>query len=82
MRELNPKTTFYIDCDGKGLSWKGWKNQYNKANKNYFKSDDSDTIKGLITQIDTKQTHIKTVVIDTLNGIMIADEMRRAKEKG
>lgn len=82
MRGLDPKTTFYIDCDGKGLSWKGWKNQYNKANKNYFKSDDSETIKGLMTQIDTKQTHIKTIVIDTLNGIMIADEMRRAKEKG
>ena len=23
MRTLNPKETYYIDCDGKGLSWKG-----------------------------------------------------------
>ena len=82
MRELDQKTTFYIDCDGKGLSWKGWKTQYNKANKNYYKSDDSDAIKSLMVQISEKQTHIKTLVIDTLNGIMIADEMRRAKEKG
>lgn len=82
MRELDPKTTFYIDCDGKGLSWKGWKTQYNKANKNYYKSDDSDAIKSLMVQISEKQTHIQTLVIDTLNGIMVADEMRRAKEKG
>ena len=26
--------------------------------------------------------HIKVVVVDTINGLMVADEMRRAKEKG
>ena len=26
--------------------------------------------------------HIKVVIIDTLNGLMVADEMRRMKEKG
>ena len=35
-----------------------------------------------MVQISEKQTHIQTLVIDTLNGIMVADEMRRAKEKG
>jgi adenylate kinase family enzyme len=24
-RTLDPKTTLYIDCDRKGLSFKGWK---------------------------------------------------------
>ena len=28
MRNLDPKTTFYIDCDKKGLSWKEWRKQY------------------------------------------------------
>ena len=28
MRNLDPTTTFYIDCDKKGLSWKGWKKQW------------------------------------------------------
>ena len=28
MRNLDPKTTFYIDCDKKGLSWKGWKKNF------------------------------------------------------
>lgn len=23
MRNLDPATTYYIDCDGKGLPWKG-----------------------------------------------------------
>jgi hypothetical protein len=31
---------------------------------------------------DEKQAHIKTVVVDTINGLMVADEMRRMKEKG
>ena len=27
MRNLDPKTTYYIDCDKKGLSWRGWEKQ-------------------------------------------------------
>ena len=33
MRNLDPKTTYYIDCDKKGLSWRGWKQQYNAEAK-------------------------------------------------
>ena len=39
MRNLDPKTTLYIDCDKKGLSWKGWRSQYNSENQNYIKTD-------------------------------------------
>ena len=81
LEHLDPKLTFYIDADGKGLSWKGWRNQYNKANKNYFVCDDSNSIYSLMQQINDKQKQIKYLVIDTLNGCMVADEMRRAKEK-
>lgn len=81
LEKLDPKLTFYIDADGKGMSWKGWRNQYNKANKNYFQCDDPNQIFSLMQQIDHKQTHIKYLVVDTLNGCMVADEMRRAKEK-
>ena len=82
MRNLDPKTTFYIDADGKGLSWKGWRKQFNKESMNYFCSDDADNIYSIMKQIDKQQKHIKTLVIDTLNGIMVGDEMRRTKEKG
>nr|DAR10598.1 MAG TPA: AAA domain protein [Caudoviricetes sp.] len=81
LEKLDPKHTFYIDADGKGLSWKGWRTQYNKENKNYFRCDEPDKIFALMQQIDEKQKQIKYLVIDTLNGCMVADEMRRAKEK-
>ena len=82
MRNLNPKETYYIDCDGKGLSWKGWRSQYNAQEKNYKNTDDPETVFGLIVGISEKCPNIKYIVVDTLNGIMIGDEMRRFKEKG
>lgn len=83
-RNLDPSTTYYIDCDKKGLSWKGWKQQYNKESKNYSKTDDQKIVLKLLHAINSSETasHIKTVVVDTINGIMVADEMRRSKEKG
>ena len=81
LEKLDPKQTFYIDADGKGLSWKGWRKQYNKENKNYFQCDDPNQIFSLMQTIDEKQKQIKFLVIDTLNGCMVADEMRRSKEK-
>lgn len=83
MRTLDPKTTFYIDCDGKGLSWKGWKEQYNAKNMNYWKTDITQSVQSMLDKISTdeKFKHIKVVVIDTLNGLMVADEVRRMKEK-
>ena len=82
MRTLDPKETYYIDCDGKGLSWKGWRQQYNKENVNYFRSDNQDSIVALMSRISEKKPEIKNIVIDTANSIMVADEFRRMKEKG
>ena len=81
-RNLDPATTYYIDCDKKGLSWRGWKQQYNTEAKNYYKTDNQNTVLKLLHGINDTATHIKTIVIDTINGIMVADEMRRSKEKG
>lgn len=84
MRELDPKTTFYIDCDKKGLSWKGWRNQYSFEKLNYMATDTIGTVDQILDKINTQENmkHIKVVVIDTLNGLMVADEVRRMKEKG
>ena len=84
MRNLPPDKTVYIDCDGKGLSWKGWRKQYNAENKNYLVSDYPLKVQRYLNIIneDEKYKHIKYVVVDTLNGIMIGDEMRRSKEHG
>lgn len=84
MRNLDPKTTLYIDCDKKGLSWKGWKTQFNPENKNYLRTDFPQLALQALRKVNEQENmqHIKVVVIDTINGLMVADEMRRCKEKG
>lgn len=83
MRNLDPRSTLYIDCDKKGLSWKGWRSQYNAEACNYVKSDVPAMVLKYLQYANENPNgkRFKTVVVDTLNGIMIADEMRRAKEK-
>ena len=81
-RTLDPKTTYYIDCDRKGLSWRGWKSQYCKENKNYLCSDEPAVIKHYILAIANKCPSVNTIIIDTIGSMMVADEMRRSKEKG
>lgn len=82
MRNLDPTSTFYIDCDKKGLSWKGWRKQYNTENKNYWANSDADLITKQIVKISKEKPEIKTIIIDTINGILIDDEFKRMREKG
>ena len=83
MNKLDPKTTFYIDCDKKGLSWKGWRTQYVEG-KNYWATDNPEDVLNILKKINTEQKfeEMRTVVIDTINGIMVAEEMRNAKVQG
>lgn len=91
MRNLPPSETYYIDCDGKGLAWRGWKQQYNKENKNYANimasADDSrpgevaDSVIQLMRAISDKRTDIKFIVLDTINALMVYAEML-VKSKG
>lgn len=78
MRNLPEKETYYIDCDKKGLNWKGWKKQYSSDNHNYWKSDNFASVQKILEWINSSKecSHIKYVVIDTLNGMMVAEEMR------
>lgn len=83
-RNIDPKTTMYVDCDKKGLSWKGWKKSFNENNKNYLVTDKPATARAMLKKVNEEQgfKHIKNIVFDTINGLMVADEMRRSKEKG
>lgn len=78
LRNLPPEQTFYMDCDKKGLNWKGWKEQYNETKKNYWKSDSFAIVAQILDKINTEKqfAKVKYVVIDTLNGMMVAEEMR------
>ena len=82
LRNLPPEKTFYIDADGKGLSWKGWRASYSTEKKNYMVSDKPDTVLKAMHRVSAERPEIKFLVIDTINGIMVGDEMRRCKEKG
>lgn len=82
MRTLDPKTTYYVDCDGKGLAWKGWNKQYHSEAKNYTVSRDIPKITKLIVDISEKKTETKTIVVDTLNTCMVDKEIKGMKENG
>lgn len=84
MRNLDPATTLYIDCDKKGLNWKGWREQYSGDKKNYLVTDYAQIVLKTLQAVNDNEkfAHIKTVVIDTINGLMVADENRRRAEKG
>ena len=82
LRNLDPKTTYIIDCDKKGLSWRNWRKNFNVEAKNYYITDYPAEVQNILHGISDLRPNIKVVVVDTINGLMVADEMRRSKEKG
>ncbi len=86
MRNLPCTETFYLDCDKKGLNWKGWRNQYQNIMDGgddpdrgyYLCSDVFAAVSSALRHIneDERYKRIKYVVIDTLNGLMVAEEMK------
>lgn len=82
LRNLPPKETLYIDCDGKGLSWRGWRKQYSTENKNYMTIYKPSNVLAQMERANSEMKHVKYLVIDTINGVMVGDEMDRIKEKG
>ena len=81
LRKLDPATTFIIDADRKGLSWAGWKKSYVEG-KNYLRESNPADVQAALNAISQRMPHVKLVIIDTVNSIMIDDEMKRLKEKG
>lgn len=82
LRKLDPNTTYIIDSDKKGLSWRAWKKQYNLEKKNYYPCDIPKNVASTMIAVSRRRPEIKTLVVDTIGSIMVADEMRRSKEKG
>lgn len=76
MRTLDPTSTYYIDCDLKGLSWRGWREQYNSERKNFFQTRDLSKINGVMIGISDQRPDTKTIVIDTLNTAMVDKEVK------
>lgn len=83
LRNLPPEQTFYIDADKKGLSWKGWRDAFNSEHHNYVRTSEQNMVLSIMKKIDKGEEFkgVHYLVIDTLNGIMIDDEMSRMREK-
>lgn len=83
LRTLDPERTFIVDADRKGLSWKGWRNQYNKEKQNYVQTSKVPVIETIYQKMQGEWADkFDNLVIDGLSTIMVDDEMARAKERG
>lgn len=82
LRNIPCDEHIYVDCDKKGLNYKGWKNDYNAEKRNYFPINDSDLVVKLLKKASEEKPSVKYITIDTINSIMIAKEMRETKNKG
>lgn len=82
MKSLDPTTTYIIDADRKGLSWIGWKNDYNKEKKNYIATSDPKLIFQVMKGVSEDRKEIKTLCLIGLNSIMSDREMAEARKPG
>ena len=73
---MNPETTVIFNADRKRLPFKasGW-----IEGTNVFTISDTEKIKGILQKINTG-TKIKSVIIDTINGVMVDKEMLESKK--
>ena len=86
-KNLDPKTTFYVNCIGKALPFKGWKSNYKYATKespsgNMIKTVGYSKVVGVIKEVAEKMPKVKTIIVDDAQYIMVYEYMARASEKG
>ena len=87
IRTLNPDETFIVNVIGKPLPFKGAKSKYMPLSAdgltgNYYATDDTATIKRVISLIDKKRADIKTLVIDDFGYTITNSFMRKANQRG
>ncbi len=86
-RNLNPKSTFWINVLKKPLPFKGWKTNYTEYNPekktgNMFSSDDANRIAKAIKHVSQDKPEIKVIVIDDFQAVMSNEYGRRVQESG
>lgn len=83
-KSLPSEEVFYVDCDGKGMNYKGWRDKYSKEKGNYYVTNEPDKVIKCLEAVGSnpKYKHIKYFVVDTMNNMWTSEEMRRCREKG
>ncbi len=82
MRNLDPKETSVINVLKKPLPFRGYKQSFNKENKNYFESDDYAKICRSLQCINEGRPDVKTIIIDDFSFLMNNEFVRRSREPG
>lgn len=91
IRNLDPEETFIISVTGKRPGIPGAKRKYpdfklDKDTKtstgNFYVSKSADNMIKVLSYIDTKMPHIKTIVIDDFQYLQAFESMDRVDEKG
>ena len=86
-RNLDPATTFYVNCIGKPLPIRGWEKKYQiydaqSKKGNLLESHDANQVANALKHISANLPHVKTIIVDDAQYIMSYEFMERAKEKG
>ena len=55
IRNLDTKSTYYINCDKKSMPFRGWRKKYSEEAKNYAKTSDPILIQKIIAGISKSQ---------------------------
>lgn len=86
LRNLDPSSTFILQCVNKRLPFKGWKSKYKMISKenpkgNLAFSNDYDHIAKQLGYIHHNRPEIKLVIIDDSHYLMTDDFMSRVTQK-
>jgi hypothetical protein len=81
IRDLDPKSTFIINCLGKNLPFQGSKVLYNKENGNIGSYNGYEKVVNALIKISADLPNVKTIVIDDAGYIINTELMDRADEK-
>lgn len=73
---------FYINADNKPLSWAGWREFFNKENRNYIVDSDPNQILNHLIGISNNRPDVKVIIVDTINTIMSDKEMNDRRKPG
>jgi adenylate kinase family enzyme len=89
---LDPKETFIICSDKKGLPFQNWKKTYKTTLKdngkvdldktNYYSTANPAVMLSMIKAVSEHKPEIKVIIIDTITSMMESEYMSKAKEKG
>lgn len=70
LENVDPESSFIINCVGKDLPFRKWKDKWNPEKKNYYSTTNWENILKTLTGINTKRPDIKNIIIDDFQYVM------------